>query len=126
FKSIVPDVKGDLWRRLRSRCSNSMSRSPEPKPSIFSKIRRERSKSPRNRLGDKGRKEGNVFKRLGVKEEMCPHTWRAATKVPDQKERNQLPGSATIKEHMHEEQNHSRRVRIVEEDTGSQDQRRKT
>ncbi|GJU96651.1 hypothetical protein Tco_1321407 [Tanacetum coccineum] len=61
----TPDVSGDLRRRLSSRCSHSMSRSPEPTPSVFSKIRRDRSESPRNRLGDKGRKEGGVFKRLG-------------------------------------------------------------
>ncbi|GJX45848.1 reverse transcriptase domain-containing protein [Tanacetum coccineum] len=103
-----------------------MSRSPEPNPSVFSKIRRERSESPRNRLGDKGRKEGGVFRRLGVKEEMCLHTRRAATKVPDQEERSQLPGSVTMKEHLHGERYHSQRVRIVEEDTGSQDRRSKS
>ncbi|GJT50156.1 hypothetical protein Tco_0976313 [Tanacetum coccineum] len=62
-ESRTPDVRGDLKRRLRSRRSNSMSRSPEP-TSVFSRIRRERLESPRNRLGDKGRKEGDMFKRL--------------------------------------------------------------
>nr|GEW34378.1 reverse transcriptase domain-containing protein [Tanacetum cinerariifolium] len=66
-----------------------MSRSTEPNPNVFSRIRRDRSESPRNRLGDKGRREGAVFKRLGVKEEMCPHTRRAATKVPGQEEPSQ-------------------------------------
>ncbi|GJY51307.1 hypothetical protein Tco_0442154 [Tanacetum coccineum] len=42
-ESRTPDVRGDLRRRLRSRRPNSMSRSPEPNPSIFSRIRRERS-----------------------------------------------------------------------------------
>ncbi|GJU92406.1 hypothetical protein Tco_1304829 [Tanacetum coccineum] len=125
-ESRTPDVRGDLRRRLRSIRSNSMSRSPEPNPSVFSRIRRERSESPRNRLGDKGRKEGGVFKRLGVKEEMCPHTRRAATKVPGQEERSKLPGSVTMKEHLHGERNHSQRVRIVDEDTGSQDRRSKS
>ncbi|GJZ53410.1 hypothetical protein Tco_0608295 [Tanacetum coccineum] len=65
-ESKTPDVRGDLKRRLRSRRSRSMSRTPEPTPGVFSKIRRDRSKSPRNRLRDKGRKEGGTFKRLGV------------------------------------------------------------
>ncbi|GJT87343.1 reverse transcriptase domain-containing protein [Tanacetum coccineum] len=78
------DVRGDLRRRLRSRRFRSMSRSLEPTPSVFSRIRRDRSESPRNRLGDKGRKEGGVFKRLEVQEEVRPHTQRVATKVPSE------------------------------------------
>ncbi|GJV40470.1 hypothetical protein Tco_1418910 [Tanacetum coccineum] len=38
------------------------SRSPRPSPSVFSKIRRDRSRSPRQRSREK---EGDVFKRLG-------------------------------------------------------------
>ncbi|GJR70264.1 reverse transcriptase domain-containing protein [Tanacetum coccineum] len=64
-ESKTLNVRGDLRRRLRSRHSNSMFRSLEPSHSVFSRIRRERSESPRNRLGDKGRKEGVVFKRMG-------------------------------------------------------------
>ncbi|GJT37101.1 reverse transcriptase domain-containing protein [Tanacetum coccineum] len=63
-ESRTPDVRGDLRRRLRSKHINSMSRSPEPNPSVFFRIRRERSESPRNRLEDKGQKEGGVFKRM--------------------------------------------------------------
>ncbi|GKB14225.1 hypothetical protein Tco_0848148, partial [Tanacetum coccineum] len=125
-ESRTPDVRGDLKRWLRSRRSRSMSRSPEPTPSIFFRIRRDRSESPRNRLGDKGRKEGGVFKRIGVHEEVCPHTQRAATKVPVQEERNRSPKSVTMKRRLHGEQNHSQRVRISEEDTGSQDRKNKS
>ncbi|GKE68807.1 hypothetical protein Tco_1526879 [Tanacetum coccineum] len=120
-ESRTPDVRGDLRRRLRSRHSHSMSRSPKP---TLSGIRRDRSESPRNRLGDKGRKEGGVFKRLGVQEEVCPHTQRAATKVPVQEERNRSPKSVTMKGRLHGERNHSQRVRIAEEDTGSQDKKK--
>ncbi|GJX76666.1 reverse transcriptase domain-containing protein [Tanacetum coccineum] len=45
-------------RRHRSR----RSRSPRPSPSVFSRIRRERSRSPRQKLREK---EGGLFKRLG-------------------------------------------------------------
>ncbi|GJV85265.1 reverse transcriptase domain-containing protein [Tanacetum coccineum] len=41
------------------------SRSPRPNPSVFSRIRRERSRSPRQKLREK---EGGVFKRLGNRE----------------------------------------------------------
>ncbi|GJT02905.1 reverse transcriptase domain-containing protein [Tanacetum coccineum] len=48
-------------KRHRSR----HSRSPKPSPSVFSRIRRERSRSPRQKLREK---EGGVFKRLGNRE----------------------------------------------------------
>ncbi|GJR47029.1 hypothetical protein Tco_1315132 [Tanacetum coccineum] len=48
-------------KRHKSRCS----RSPRPSPSVFSKIRRERSRSPRQILREK---ERGVFKRLGNRE----------------------------------------------------------
>ncbi|GJY16312.1 hypothetical protein Tco_0386734 [Tanacetum coccineum] len=60
----MPDVRGYLMRRLKPRRPNSISRSLEPNPSVFSRIRRDRSESPKNRLGDKGRKKGGIFKRL--------------------------------------------------------------
>ncbi|GKC08860.1 hypothetical protein Tco_1000470 [Tanacetum coccineum] len=63
----MPDVRGDLMRRLKPRRPNCISRSPKPNPSVFSRIRHDRSESPKNRLGDKGRKKGGVFKRLGDK-----------------------------------------------------------
>nr|GEX59517.1 reverse transcriptase domain-containing protein [Tanacetum cinerariifolium] len=44
-------------KRHRSRCS----RSPRPSPSVFSRIRRDRSRSPRQNSREK---EGGVFKRL--------------------------------------------------------------
>ncbi|GKB65993.1 reverse transcriptase domain-containing protein [Tanacetum coccineum] len=48
-------------KRHRSR----RSRSPRPSSSVFSRIRRERSRSPRKKLREK---EGGMFKRLGNRE----------------------------------------------------------
>nr|GEU76934.1 hypothetical protein [Tanacetum cinerariifolium] len=63
FESRTPNVRGEHGRGRRSRRSRSMSRSPEP-TSIFSRIRRGRSESPRHRLEGKERKEGGVFNRM--------------------------------------------------------------
>ncbi|GKC86204.1 hypothetical protein Tco_1141921 [Tanacetum coccineum] len=63
-ESRTPNKRGDLRRRLKPRRSCSTSRSPEP-TSVFSRIRRERSASPRRMQGDKIRREGDVFHRLG-------------------------------------------------------------
>nr|GEX57589.1 reverse transcriptase domain-containing protein [Tanacetum cinerariifolium] len=65
-------------------------------------------------------------KGLGIKEEMCPHTRRAGTKVPVQEERNRSTKSVTMRGRLHGERNHSQRVRIAEEDTGSQDRKNKS
>nr|GEV69643.1 reverse transcriptase domain-containing protein [Tanacetum cinerariifolium] len=65
-ESITPNVRGEHGRGQRSGHSRSMSKSPEP-TSVFSRIRRGRSKSARRMLNDKGRKEGGVFNRLGGK-----------------------------------------------------------
>nr|GEU56008.1 hypothetical protein [Tanacetum cinerariifolium] len=67
YKLRTPNIKGEPGRRQRFRRSRSMYKSPEPTPSVFSRIRRDRSKSPRHRLGVKGRREGGVFNRLSVK-----------------------------------------------------------
>ncbi|GJS60995.1 reverse transcriptase domain-containing protein [Tanacetum coccineum] len=69
----------DLRRRLKSRRSRSTSRSPEP-TSVFSRIQRDRSASPRRRQGDKRRRGEDVFHRLGIEEEVCPHIQNAATR----------------------------------------------
>ncbi|GKC80460.1 hypothetical protein Tco_1131234, partial [Tanacetum coccineum] len=53
----------DLKRKLRSIHSHSISGSPERNSSVFSRIRRDRSESPRHRL--EGRRDGGVFNRLG-------------------------------------------------------------
>nr|GEZ84368.1 reverse transcriptase domain-containing protein [Tanacetum cinerariifolium] len=63
FESSTPNIRRDHERNRRSRRSCSMSRSPEP-TSVFSRIRRGRSGSPKHGLGDKVRKEGGVFNRL--------------------------------------------------------------
>ncbi|GKB65530.1 hypothetical protein Tco_0921716 [Tanacetum coccineum] len=51
----------EYGKRHRSRRSHS----PKPSPSVFSRIRRERSRSPRQKLREK---EGGVFIRLGNRE----------------------------------------------------------
>ncbi|GJY90178.1 reverse transcriptase domain-containing protein [Tanacetum coccineum] len=56
----------DLRRKLRSRRSRSMSGSPKQNPSVFSRIRRDRSESPRHR--PEGRRDGGIFNRLGEDE----------------------------------------------------------
>ncbi|GJV44413.1 hypothetical protein Tco_1428949 [Tanacetum coccineum] len=85
-----------------------MSRSPEP-TSVFSRIRRDRSASPRRRQGDKRRSEGYVFHRLGVEEEVCPHTQKAATRVP-----------------IHEERSCSQKLKTMKGDIGSQGRENKS
>ncbi|GJR39860.1 hypothetical protein Tco_1215544 [Tanacetum coccineum] len=55
----------DLRRRLRSRRSHSISGSPKRNPSVFSRVRRDRSESPKHR--PEGRRDGGVFNRLGGK-----------------------------------------------------------
>nr|GEX41720.1 hypothetical protein [Tanacetum cinerariifolium] len=101
-ESRTPNKRGDLRKRLKPRRSRSTSRSPEP-TSVFSRIQRDRSASPRRRQGDKRRRERDVFHRLGVEEEVCPHTQKAATRVS-----------------VHEERSRSQKVKTVKEDIGSQ------
>ncbi|GKC03838.1 hypothetical protein Tco_0995448 [Tanacetum coccineum] len=80
-ESRTPNLRGEPGKRRRSRRSHSMSKSPKPTPNVFFKIRRDMSESPRHR--DSKRKtvftmleknERGVFNRLGVKEEVYPHT----------------------------------------------------
>ncbi|GJX81536.1 reverse transcriptase domain-containing protein [Tanacetum coccineum] len=101
-ESRTPNKRGDLRKRLKPRRPRSMSKSPE-RTSVFSEIQRDRSTSPRRRQGDKRRREGDVFHRLGVEEEVCPHTQKAVTRIP-----------------VHEERRPSQKVKIVKEDIGSQ------
>ncbi|GKB41622.1 hypothetical protein Tco_0886564 [Tanacetum coccineum] len=126
LKGVKAHVRGDLRRRLRSRRSHSASRSPEPTPSVFSRIRRDKSQSPRNGLGIKEERKGVCSKGWEIKEKVCPHTRRAATKVPIQEERNRSTKSVTMRGRLHKERNHSQRVRIAKEDTESQDRKNKS
>ncbi|GJT86970.1 hypothetical protein Tco_1068687 [Tanacetum coccineum] len=121
--------------------------SPETTKS-FSRIRRDRSESPRHRNSEReamftrlGRKEKGVFNRLGGKggsvsarssdskpqrHGMAKGKQRAVTKATVQEKRNTFPKSVTTKERLHREQKCSRKVKIVEEDTGSQDRKNKS
>ncbi|GJY93954.1 hypothetical protein Tco_0509736, partial [Tanacetum coccineum] len=73
-KSRTPNIRREHGRRRRSRRSRNIFRTPEPNPSVFSRIRHDRSKSPRHKDPDRrtvlerlGRKEKGVFNRLGGK-----------------------------------------------------------
>ncbi|GJW50309.1 hypothetical protein Tco_0091660 [Tanacetum coccineum] len=62
-ESRTPNQRGDLRRRLKPRHHHNVSRSPKP-TIVFSRIRRDRSASPKHMHGDKRRREGDVFHRL--------------------------------------------------------------
>ncbi|GKC07092.1 hypothetical protein Tco_0998702 [Tanacetum coccineum] len=64
--SRTPNVRGESRRGRRMGRSRSVSGSPE-RASIFSRIRRDRSESPRHMPGGKGRRDKGVFNRLGDK-----------------------------------------------------------
>ncbi|GKA90036.1 hypothetical protein Tco_0811848 [Tanacetum coccineum] len=131
YESRTPNLRGEHRRRRRSRRSHSTSKSPpsqerNPKLSVFSKIRRDGSKSPRHRDTEReavftrlGRKEKGVFNRLGGKR-------KAVTKVPVQEKRNTFPENITTKGRPYRERKRSRKVKIAEEDTGSQDRKNKS
>nr|GEW05233.1 reverse transcriptase domain-containing protein [Tanacetum cinerariifolium] len=95
-KSRTLDAR-DLRRKLGSRHSRSISGSPERNPSVLSRIRRDRSKSPRHR--SEGRRDGGVF--------------------------NRLRGVA-MRGHHHEIRKHSSKAKIAGVDTGSQGRRRQS
>ncbi|GKA59635.1 hypothetical protein Tco_0758948 [Tanacetum coccineum] len=65
-ESRTPNVRGEHRRGRRSGRSRSMSGSPE-RTSVFSRIRRDRSESPRHRPERKEKRGGGVFNRLGDK-----------------------------------------------------------
>ncbi|GJZ44619.1 hypothetical protein Tco_0591874 [Tanacetum coccineum] len=62
-ESITPNVRGELRRGRRFGRSRSVSGSPE-RTSVFSRIRHDRSESPRHKTGGKGRRDVGVFNRL--------------------------------------------------------------
>ncbi|GJU46088.1 hypothetical protein Tco_1203354 [Tanacetum coccineum] len=111
-ESRTPNVRGVHRRRRRSGRSRSMSISPK-RTSVFSRIRHDRSESPRHRPVGKGRRDGGVFNRLGAKKIVRPHTRKAATRVPAQEERNSSSENVTMKERVHEGQKCSPKVKIV-------------
>ncbi|GKB22088.1 hypothetical protein Tco_0856011 [Tanacetum coccineum] len=65
FESRKPNIREEYRRGRRSGRSRSMSGSPK-RTSVFSRIRRDRSESPKHRPGGKGRRDGGVFNRLGA------------------------------------------------------------
>ncbi|GJX97385.1 reverse transcriptase domain-containing protein [Tanacetum coccineum] len=89
-----------------------MSESPE-RTSVFSRIRRDTSESPKYRLGERGRRDGGVLIGWEVKERVCPHTRKAVTRVLARKERNMLPENVTTMKLVHEEQKCSPKAKIA-------------
>ncbi|GJU95139.1 hypothetical protein Tco_1319895 [Tanacetum coccineum] len=118
-ESRTPNVRGEHRRGRRSGRSHSMSKSPE-RTSVFSRIRHDRSESPRHKPVGKGRREIGVFNRLGAKERVRPHTRKAATRVLAQEERNRSQENVTMKERVHEGQIYSPKVKTAWGGTGSQ------
>ncbi|GJS36829.1 reverse transcriptase domain-containing protein [Tanacetum coccineum] len=60
-----------------------------------------------------------------ARKKVCPHTRKAATKVPAQEERNPSPENVTIKEHVHEGQRCFPKVKTAGRDTESQNRKSK-
>nr|GEX37328.1 reverse transcriptase domain-containing protein [Tanacetum cinerariifolium] len=106
--SRTPNVRGEHQRGRRSGRSRSMSGSLE-RTSVFFRLRCDRSESPMHRQIGKERRDRSVFNRLGARKRMCPHIRKAVTRAPDPKK-----------------QNHSLRVKTVEEDIRNQDLRSKS
>nr|GEV36743.1 reverse transcriptase domain-containing protein [Tanacetum cinerariifolium] len=63
-ESRTPNKRGDLRGRLKPRRPRSLSKSLE-QTSVFYRIQQDRSASPRRRQGDKRKRGGDVFHRLG-------------------------------------------------------------
>nr|GEV38253.1 reverse transcriptase domain-containing protein [Tanacetum cinerariifolium] len=83
--------------RIQEVSQHSVSRTPN----VRGEHRRgRRSESPRHRQIGKERRDGGVFNRPGAKKRMCPHIQKAVTRAPGPRK-----------------QNHSLRVKTVEEDT---------
>nr|GEW68598.1 reverse transcriptase domain-containing protein [Tanacetum cinerariifolium] len=101
-------VQGDLRGRLKHRRLRSVSKSPK-RTSIFSMIQRDRSALLRRMHRDKRIREGDVFHKLRVEEEVCPHTQKAATKIL-----------------VYGEQSRSQKVKIVEGDIGNQSRKNRS
>nr|GEV63839.1 hypothetical protein [Tanacetum cinerariifolium] len=100
-----------------------VSRSPELNPSVFSRLRRDRSESPRHRPRDKGKRDIGIFNRLrGKRKSVSAHS-KTITKVLASKEQNTFPKNVTMKERIHRGQKGSLKVKIAKGDTGSQNQK---
>nr|GEU55626.1 reverse transcriptase domain-containing protein [Tanacetum cinerariifolium] len=117
--------KGEYRRGRRSGRSRSIVGSPE-RTNVFSRIRRDRPKSPRNRPGRTRRRDGGVFNRLGSKGKSVS----ACSESRDQSYRSRriepVPKRRYREGHPHEVWKHSQKVKKMEEDTGSQGRRKKS
>ncbi|GJS23415.1 hypothetical protein Tco_0452047 [Tanacetum coccineum] len=123
-ESKTPNVKGEHRRGRRIRRSRSMSGSPEH-TSVFSRIRRDRSESPRHKPGEKEEETEEYSIGWEIKEKVCSHTRKAVTRVTSWEEQNPFPENVTMKEHVHGGHKCSPKVKIAEGNTGSQNQKSK-
>ncbi|GKG50756.1 hypothetical protein Tco_0538880 [Tanacetum coccineum] len=89
-----------------------MSGSPK-RTSVFSRIRRDRSQSPRHRPIDKGRRDGEYSIGWEANKRVCPHTRKVATRVPAQEEQYSFLENVTVKERVHGGQKYSPKVKIA-------------
>ncbi|GJY21920.1 reverse transcriptase domain-containing protein [Tanacetum coccineum] len=121
-ESGTPNVRGEHQRGRRSGRSHSMFESPEW-TSVFSRIRRDRSESPKHRPGGKERRGGGVFNRLDIREKVCLHIQKAVTRVTTQKKWNPSLENVTMKDHIHGGQKYSLKVKIAAGDIGRKNQR---
>ncbi|GJT25702.1 hypothetical protein Tco_0895639 [Tanacetum coccineum] len=111
-KSRTPKVRGEHQRRRRLGRSRSVSGSPE-RTSVFFRIGRDRSESPKHRPKGKGRRNSRVFNSLGDKgKSMFAHS----------KSRYQSYRSGrteSIPRKCHNERSYSRRTEILSESEDS-------
>ncbi|GJS13954.1 hypothetical protein Tco_0408426 [Tanacetum coccineum] len=142
LKEVKARLNFEGCSRSNSKIQEASQHSESRTPNLRGEPGR-RSESPRQKYPKRktvftrlGENERGVFNRLGVEEEVCPHTRvtpnandtgtpkgkrRAVTRVPVQEKRNPFPESVTTKERLHKVRKRSRKVKIVGEDTGSQD-----
>nr|GEX56729.1 reverse transcriptase domain-containing protein [Tanacetum cinerariifolium] len=112
FESRTPNVRAEHQRGRRPRRSRSVSESPK-RASVFFRIRRARSESPRHKLVEKGRRDEGVFNRLGDKGKSVS----AHSKIRYQSYRSERTES--IRRKCHHEITCSRRTKMLSESKDS-------
>ncbi|GJY27237.1 reverse transcriptase domain-containing protein [Tanacetum coccineum] len=67
YEKLLPIMadKYEYEKRKKEKLEERRFRSPRRNPSVFTRLRRERSRSPRHEYKNKERRESTVFKRLG-------------------------------------------------------------
>ncbi|GKD79634.1 hypothetical protein Tco_1342255 [Tanacetum coccineum] len=119
LKEVKARLNFEGCSRRNSKIQEVSQHSESKTPNIRGEHRRGRSTSQEEK------EEGPGEYSIGweVKERVCPHTRKAFTRVPAQKERNLFPENVTIKERIHGGQKCFPKVKIVEGDTGGQERK---